>query len=79
MFHSLKVASIELRPAKAWVYLGHFGVDMQPVNAAAMFAVGALLGALWGFRTNRELLDNGPQALVEHPMEALSPLGHNTL
>ncbi len=49
------------------VYVGDTGTDMQTATAAGMYAV----GALWGFRTARELLENGAKQLIEKPLELL--------
>jgi phosphoglycolate phosphatase len=43
---------------------------MLTANAAGMFPV----GALWGFRTEAELLESGAGALVSHPREVLELL-----
>ena len=43
---------------------------MQTAVAAGMFPV----GALWGFREREELLENGAQALIEHPKDLLQLL-----
>lgn len=51
-----------VRPEEC-VYLGDSGVDMLTARAAGMFPA----GALWGFRTRQELVDNGAAALVEAP------------
>jgi len=48
-------------------YLGDTNTDMQTANSAGMFAA----GALWGFRTAEELLENGAQTLVENPSDVL--------
>jgi phosphoglycolate phosphatase len=50
-----------------FLYLGDSGVDMETAASAGMFPV----GALWGFRDQRELLDHGAQALIKHPLELL--------
>jgi phosphoglycolate phosphatase len=50
-----------------FVYLGDSGIDMLTARRAGMYAV----GALWGFRDRRELLENGAQALIEKPDELL--------
>ena len=57
---------LSLRPAD-FLYLGDTGTDMQTAVAAGMHPV----GALWGFRTRRELLAHGAAVLVEHPQEVL--------
>jgi phosphoglycolate phosphatase len=50
------------------LYLGDTAIDMQTAVSAGMFPV----GALWGFRTREELLENGARALIQHPEELLS-------
>lgn len=49
------------------IYLGDSAVDMQTAVAAGMFPV----GALWGFRSMKELQDSGARALIERPSEVL--------
>ena len=49
------------------LYLGDTATDMQTAVSAGMFPV----GALWGFRTREELLENGAKALIQHPQELL--------
>jgi phosphoglycolate phosphatase len=49
------------------LYLGDTAIDMQTAASAGMFPV----GALWGFRTRQELLENGAKALIQHPRELL--------
>ncbi|MCX6560279.1 MAG: HAD family hydrolase [Candidatus Aminicenantes bacterium] len=60
-------AALSLPPAEI-LYLGDTNTDMQTAVAAGMFAV----GALWGFRTENELLANGAHALVTRPEDVLS-------
>ena len=50
------------------LYLGDTAIDMRTAVSAGMFPV----GALWGFRTREELLENGAKALVQHPGELLN-------
>ncbi|MHC4475521.1 MAG: HAD family hydrolase [Planctomycetota bacterium] len=54
-------------PPQRFLYLGDTNTDMQTANAAGMFPV----GALWGFRTADELLQNGAKTLVENPADLL--------
>ena len=61
------VGKLGLSPAEV-VYVGDTGTDMQTATAAGMFAV----GVLWGFRTAKELLENGAKALIEKPTDLLS-------
>jgi len=49
------------------LYLGDTGVDMQTAVRAGMFPV----GALWGFRDEKELRENGAKALIHSPLELL--------
>jgi len=54
-----------------FLYLGDTGTDMRTATAAGMFP----LGALWGFRTEEELIETGARALIREPMELLQHLG----
>lgn len=49
------------------VYLGDSGTDMQTALRAGMIAV----GALWGFRGEKELRANGAKILLDKPMELM--------
>jgi len=64
---ALGIASILNLPPSEIVYLGDTGIDMMTSKAAGMFAV----GALWGFRTADELVENGADALIEKPEDLL--------
>jgi phosphoglycolate phosphatase len=59
-------ARMGVAPAEV-LYLGDSGVDMQTAKAAGMTA----LGALWGFRSEAELRDNGADHLLKHPLDLL--------
>ena len=50
------------------IFIGDSGVDMQTANNVGAFA----LGALWGFRTKDELIENGAHAVIEKPAEILN-------
>ena len=52
-------------PPSAFLFVGDSGVDMQTAAAAGMHSV----GAGWGFKGPRELMENGCQTLVSHPRE----------
>ena len=52
------------------VYLGDSDVDMQTGNNAGCLTV----GALWGFRDQKELVENGAHHVISHPTELLSLL-----
>lgn len=53
-----------------FLYLGDSGVDMETANNAGMFAV----GALWGYRDEDELKQNGAKVLIKNPLELLNLL-----
>ncbi len=55
-------------PPSDFIYLGDTAIDMRTAVAAGMFPV----GALWGFRTGKELLENGARVLIERPQEILN-------
>jgi phosphoglycolate phosphatase len=59
-----------------FLYLGDSSVDMETACAAGMFPA----GALWGFRTKKELIKAGAKAILNHPLEILSLLapGHDS-
>ncbi len=50
-------------PAEQFLYLGDTNTDMQTANAAGMYPV----GALWGFRSAEELIENGAKTIIDHP------------
>ena len=50
-------------PPAQFIYLGDTGVDMKTAVQAGMFPV----GALWGFREEKELVDSGARKLVADP------------
>jgi len=50
-----------------FLYLGDSDVDMKTAVAAKMFPV----GALWGFRSYEELIQNGAKAVISHPGDLL--------
>jgi phosphoglycolate phosphatase len=67
---ALEIAeALDIKPVQ-FLYLGDTGTDMKTAVAAGMFP----LGALWGFRTARELLDHGAKALLEKPVDLLNYL-----
>ena len=62
---ALKIASeFGVEPA-AVAYFGDSSVDMQTARNAGFFAI----GVTWGFRPRSELLENGAQLLIDHPLE----------
>lgn len=54
-------------PAGGIVFLGDTRTDMQTARSAGNYAV----GALWGFRTEEELLAHGARMLIRNPAELL--------
>lgn len=54
-------------PPSRFVYLGDTAIDMKTAVAAGMYPV----GALWGFRSGQELLENGARLLIKRPPELL--------
>jgi phosphoglycolate phosphatase len=67
---ALEAAALAGIAPQRFVYLGDSPVDMQTAKAAGMFAV----GALWGFRSQAQLLAAGAEALVQQPLELLKIL-----
>ena len=67
---ALEIAKCLDVPSSHFIYLGDTAIDMKTAVAADMFPV----GALWGFRTGKELLENGAQALIKRPQEILNLL-----
>ena len=60
------IGHLGVRPGEI-LYLGDTDVDMFTAVNAGMYPV----GVLWGFRSERELLDSGAAATLAHPMELL--------
>lgn len=52
------------------LYVGDSGIDMQTAKNANMYAV----GVLWGYRPKEELLAEGAQSIINHPLELLELL-----
>jgi phosphoglycolate phosphatase len=55
-------------PPQQFLFLGDTDTDMMTATAAGMCPV----GALWGFRSERELLESGASSVIAHPSELLS-------
>ena len=49
------------------MYLGDTNTDMLTGKSAGMYTV----GVLWGFRDRKELEENGADAVISEPMEAI--------
>jgi phosphoglycolate phosphatase len=58
-------------PPERVAYVGDSLVDMRTAGAAGMIAV----GAAWGFRTRRELVDSGAAVVIDAPLELLGLRG----
>ncbi|HHT9147141.1 MAG: HAD family hydrolase [Candidatus Brocadiaceae bacterium] len=67
---ALEIAKCLDVPSSHFIYLGDTAIDMKTAVAAGMFPV----GALWGFRTGKELLESGARALIKRPQEILTLL-----
>ena len=67
---ALEIAKCLDVPPSHFIYLGDTAIDMKTAVTAGMYPV----GALWGFRTEKELLENGAQALIKRPQEILNLL-----
>jgi phosphoglycolate phosphatase len=62
---ALQIAEeLDILPER-FVYLGDTDTDMRTAVAAGMFPA----GALWGFRTAEELIENGAKILLKTPEE----------
>lgn len=61
--------SLHVKPDECF-YLGDTSTDMKTANGAGMIAI----GALWGFRDEAELVENGAKYLVKDPSEVIKLL-----
>jgi len=57
-------------PSEEFLYLGDTATDMKTAVDAGCFPV----GVLWGFRNEKELRDNGAQAIINKPLDVLNLL-----
>ncbi len=67
---ALKISDALNLPPEQILYLGDSDVDMKTALSAGMFPV----GALWGYRSMNELIENGAQKVISHPAELLTLL-----
>ncbi len=65
---ALQIADKLNLPSSQIVYLGDSDIDMKTAIAAGMFPI----GALWGFRSKEELLENGAKAVLQRPQDILA-------
>ena len=56
--------------SEEFLYLGDTATDMKTAVAAGCYPV----GVLWGFRSEKELKDNGALAIIKKPLDALDLL-----
>lgn len=68
---ALHIARQMRLPPERFLYLGDTNTDMQTAVAAGMLPV----GATWGFRERKELVESGAKAIVDHPIDVLGLLG----
>lgn len=61
--------SLHVKPHECF-YLGDTSIDMVTATSAGMIAI----GALWGFRDEDELLENGAKHIVKDPSEVIKLL-----
>ena len=54
-------------PPQQFLFLGDTNTDMMTAVAAGMFPV----GAIWGFRAEKELYESGASKVITHPRELL--------
>jgi len=57
-------------PPSDFLYLGDTEIDLKTSIAAGMFPV----GVLWGFRSAKELQENGAKELIKRPLDILNLL-----
>ncbi len=67
---ALEICRITGVSPDGFLYLGDTNTDMLTARAAGMFPV----GALWGFRTGKELLEAGAGRIIRQPFEIISML-----
>ena len=61
--------SLGLKPEEI-IFVGDSGIDMQTATNANMFAV----GASWGYRPKKELIENGAKQVLSHPLDLIEIL-----
>ncbi len=67
---ALHIAGLMQLPPERFLYLGDTNTDMRTAVAAGMLPV----GATWGFRERKELVDAGAKAIADQPIEVLKLL-----
>ena len=69
-YSALEVSEKLAIPPANFLFLGDTAVDMKTAVSAGMFPV----GVLWGFRTLKELKENGARAFIDKPLKVLDIL-----
>jgi len=64
--------SLGIKP-EDFMYIGDSEIDMQTAVNSGMFPV----GALWGYRNEKELVDNGAKLLLKNPMDLIDFIEKN--
>jgi phosphoglycolate phosphatase len=64
---ALELAQRLAIPPSNFIYLGDTGIDMKTAVSAGMFPV----GVLWGFRSLKELKENGARVIIDEPMQLM--------
>ncbi len=66
-FEALEICkNLGLTPGEM-IFVGDSGIDMQTATNANMLAV----GVLWGYRPEEELVTNGAQFILNHPLDLI--------
>ena len=64
---ALKISELFRIPASEFIFLGDTAIDMTTALNSGMMPI----GAAWGFRSERELIDSGAQKVIKRPSELL--------
>jgi len=64
---ALKISELLGIPASEFIFLGDTAIDMTTAVNAGMMPI----GAAWGFRSERELVDSGARKVIKRPTELL--------
>ncbi len=67
---ALEIAEQLNIPPSDFLYLGDTQTDLKTAIAAGMFPV----GVLWGFRSAKELQENGAKVLIKRPLDMMNLL-----
>ena len=67
---ALEIAEQLNIPPPDFLYLGDTEIDLKTSIAAGMFPV----GVLWGFRSAKELRENGAKTLIKRPLDVMKLL-----